>query len=159
MSCEQREADWNVKVVRAPWSSRRRDSLSRGLVWQRSPAAWNLQLYLVMSNHVLDSPTFILLLRLWDISRENCSKAKLPNGKSIKINILTWRDYLVLWSFEVRAGKEGGGCELEIRNPYAEWRSTYRRRHRHYVKQKKKTPDCAEVFWGSVVQAIKLNIW
>lgn len=22
--------------------------------------------------------------------------------------------------FEVRAGKEGGGCELEIRNPYAE---------------------------------------
>lgn len=71
------EVDWNVKVLRALWSSRRRDSCSRGLFWQRSPAVQNLQLYLVMSNHILDSAKFISWLRSWDVNREYCSEAKL----------------------------------------------------------------------------------
>lgn len=77
MSCELREFDWNVRVLRALWSSHRRDFCSRGLFWQRSPAVWNLQLHLVMSNHTLDWEKFLSLLGSWDISREYCSEAKV----------------------------------------------------------------------------------
>lgn len=77
MSCELREFDWNVRVLRALWSSRRRDFCSRGLFWQRSPAVWNLQLHLVMSYHILGWEKFLSLLGSWDISRECCSKAKV----------------------------------------------------------------------------------
>lgn len=135
-SWELREADWNVRVPRAPWSSRRRDFYSRGLFWQKSPVVWNLQLYLVMSNHLLDSAKF----RLWDISREYCSKAKpffLTTSMFLK-SIYFFESIGLFCELWIPFRKEGYISELEI-NSNAEGGSMYSRSQGHYVQQKHQT--------------------
>lgn len=140
MRCELREVDLNVKVLslRALWSSHRRDSHSRGLFWQRSPAVWNLQLYLVMSNHMLDSATSISLLRLWDDSREYCFKAKLFFWTPSMLLKSTYLFERIVLFYELWSPFRKRGPWFWARKSNAEWSSTYSRSQGHFTQQNDK---------------------